>query len=119
MTETVVAIAGSRMYPKLDDVTNFVNSLPEGTIVSAGLAAGVDKAARKAANERGLPVNEAPMVALMVGGEPAHDVAVFKGATQARIFWDGKSQGTKGMIAIAQKFDIPTKVVTRDPEDAE
>jgi hypothetical protein len=44
-----VAVVGSRDYPRLDLVTEFVESLPYGTIIVTGGARGVDTAAERAA----------------------------------------------------------------------
>lgn len=51
-----VAIVGSREYPNLQQVIDFVNSLPDGTEVVSGGARGVDITAQRAAEARGLPV---------------------------------------------------------------
>lgn len=49
-----LAIVGSRKYPYLDEVTHFVNSLPPDTVIISDHAKGVDLAAEKAAEARGL-----------------------------------------------------------------
>jgi hypothetical protein len=50
-----VAIVGSRDYPDKQQVVDYVNNLPEDTIVVSGGAIGVDTWAEEAARERGLP----------------------------------------------------------------
>ena len=49
-----VAIVGSRKYPDLDAVRDYVAMLPANTIIVSGGAAGVDSAAESAAKARGL-----------------------------------------------------------------
>jgi hypothetical protein len=44
-----IAVVGSRDYPRLEHVTDFVKTLPLGTIVVTGGARGVDTAAERAA----------------------------------------------------------------------
>lgn len=51
-----VAVVGSREYPNLQQVIDFVNTLPDGTTVVSGGARGVDITAQRAAEARGLPV---------------------------------------------------------------
>lgn len=50
----VVAIVGSREFPELDRVRDFVRSLPEDACVISGGARGVDQAAEVEAQRRGL-----------------------------------------------------------------
>ena len=47
---------GSRHYPDLSRVADYVGSLPPTSSVVTGSAAGVDATAARAARERGLPV---------------------------------------------------------------
>jgi len=49
-----VAVVGSRDYPKLPKVAEFVRTLPPETIVLSGGASGVDEAAERAARAFGL-----------------------------------------------------------------
>lgn len=49
-----LAIVGSRTYPDLAQVRDFVATLPPDTVVVSGGAKGVDKAAEYAARARGL-----------------------------------------------------------------
>lgn len=57
MTERI-AIVGSRAHPNLELVRAYVRSLPAETVVISGGAKGVDTAARKAAAEVRLRVDE-------------------------------------------------------------
>lgn len=56
-----VAIVGSRDYPHLYRVVEFIWGLPEGSRVVSGGADGVDSTAAKAAKERGLEIEEIPV----------------------------------------------------------
>jgi predicted Rossmann fold nucleotide-binding protein DprA/Smf involved in DNA uptake len=51
-----VAIVGAREHPRLDLVREYVRSMPPGTVVVSGGAAGVDRVAEATAVERGLRV---------------------------------------------------------------
>ena len=51
-----IAIVGSRNYTDADGVVEYVNSLPDDTIVITGGADGVDSIAEGAARKRGLEV---------------------------------------------------------------
>lgn len=48
----IITIIGSRNFPKLEKVREFILTLPEGTIVASGGALGVDSEAEKVAKER-------------------------------------------------------------------
>lgn len=50
----VVAIIGSREYPNLYAVVEYVQSLEDGTIIISGGARGVDRTAENTARDRGL-----------------------------------------------------------------
>lgn len=54
----VLAIVGSRDYPRLDLVREFVASLKQSTVVISGGARGVDRVAADAARKRGMTVDE-------------------------------------------------------------
>lgn len=56
-----VAIVGSRNYPRLTAVTNYVRSLPRDAKVISGCAAGVDQQAARAARAFGYNVLEVPV----------------------------------------------------------
>jgi hypothetical protein len=51
-----VGIGGSREYPELQDVRDYVYQLPVGTVVVSGGARGVDRTAEETAMECGLHV---------------------------------------------------------------
>ena len=101
-----VAIVGSRNYFRLQDVDEYVATLPAGTIVISGAARGVDQRAAKAARARGLEVHEYPadwdthgkaagFIRNRVMDEQADEVAVF---------WDGESKGTRHSMNLADSM---------------
>jgi len=95
------AIVGSRRYPALDRVSEYVASLPRESTVVTGSASGVDAAATRAARERGLPV-----IRVAASFEEAQDARVAAVRNQRLIdqadvlvaFWDGASTGTRGTV---------------------
>jgi len=92
---------GSRHYPDLPRVADYVGSLSASSSVVTGSAAGVDATAARAARERGLPVR-----VLGASFEEARDADVAAERNQRLIdacdvlvaFWDGTSNGTRQTI---------------------
>ena len=119
-----VLICGSRTWDKWEPIRQYVDSLPEGTIVIQGGASGADSIARACAIQRGLgvlpfpahwrhsracysgckrpvggragPIRNAQMIAI---GRPDMVVAFVRDLTNSR--------GTKDMIAKAHAAGIP------------
>jgi predicted Rossmann fold nucleotide-binding protein DprA/Smf involved in DNA uptake len=95
------AIVGSRHYPSLSRVAEYVNGLPKGSTIVTGSASGVDAEATKAARGRELAV-----IRLAASFEEARDARAAVERNQKLIdqadvvvaFWDGASQGTRGTI---------------------
>lgn len=115
-----IAIVGSREFPYPTAVRCFVNHLPASAVVVSGGARGVDKLAETAARERGLQVDIFPVTdaewkrskragfdrnARMI---PTADVVI--------AFWDGKSNGTRDSIKLAERHNKPCRVYL--PADA-
>jgi predicted Rossmann fold nucleotide-binding protein DprA/Smf involved in DNA uptake len=96
-----VAIVGSRHYPDLPRVTDYVGSLPASWSVVTGSAAGVDATAARAARERGLPVR-----VLGASFEEVRDADAAAERNRRLVdacdvlvaFWDGASGGTRRTI---------------------
>jgi hypothetical protein len=96
-----VAIVGSRHFPEMDRVREFVEALPAGAIVLTGGASGVDATAGQAARDRGLGLIKLP---------PRFEETTDPGASARRnqelvdaadilvAFWDGSSQGTRKTV---------------------
>jgi predicted Rossmann fold nucleotide-binding protein DprA/Smf involved in DNA uptake len=96
-----VGIVGSRHFPELERVAEYVGSLPGTASLVTGSASGVDAEATRAARERGLPVR-----VLGASFEEAADAGSamernqrLVGACEVLVaFWDGSSRGTRGTV---------------------
>ena len=95
------AIVGSRHFPALARVAEYVGGLPAGSIVVTGSASGVDAEATRVARERGLSV-----IRVAASFEEARDARAAADRNQKLIdqadvivaFWDGTSTGTRGTV---------------------
>ena len=96
-----VAVVGSRHFPEMDRVRQFVEHLPAGAIVVTGGASGVDAAAGQAARDRALG-----LIKLPPRFEESTDPAASARRNQELVdsadvlvaFWDGTSQGTRRTV---------------------
>ena len=96
-----VAIVGSRHFPELERVRDFVIALPAGATVVTGGASGVDAAAGQAARERQLG-----LIKLPPRFEEASDPSASARRNQELVdaaevlvaFWDGESAGTRKTV---------------------
>ena len=100
-----VAIVGSRAYPRLDKVREYVWSLPIDTTIVSGGARGVDITAADAAHYRKMPV-----IVFLPDWDTHGKSAGFRRnkqivdeADMVVAFWDGKSKGTVHSINLAKK----------------
>lgn len=90
-----VAIVGSREYPNLDLVREFVNALPLDTVIVSGGARGVDRVAADAARARGMAVVEhLPDDEDGPGRFHVRNRKIVNDSHRVAAFWDGKSRGT-------------------------
>lgn len=107
-----IAIVGSRDYPDLKQVAEFVRSLPPGTVVVSGGAKGVDSAAATAAESCGLETDihlpdykrhgkSAPFV---------RNSRIVVTADQVVAFHYNKSSGTAHTIRLAKEAGKPVTV---------
>lgn len=97
-----IAIVGSRNYPELKDVEDYLDNLksllPCMKIITGG-ARGVDKVAEKWALGCGIqcqiirPINPNDKLSYLF-----RNVEIITKADQVVAFWDGKSRGTKFVI---------------------
>lgn len=101
-----IAIVGSRTYPNLKQVADFVADLPEGTIVISGGAIGVDRTAENAAKARGLQVISIKPSWGKYGRQAGflRNTQIVEMADEIVAFWDGESRGTKDSIDKAMKL---------------
>lgn len=92
---------GSRHFPELDRVRDFVNGLPANATIVTGGASGVDAAAGEAARERSLG-----LIKLPPRFEEASDPTASARRNQELVdsvdvlvaFWDGQSGGTRKTV---------------------
>lgn len=108
-----VAIVGSRRFPKLKMVRDYVIGLEVGTVVVTGGADGVDSCALHAANLRGFEVDVVlpDWDRLGKAAGPIRNKEIAERCDRMVAFWDGESLGTKSAIAAAQKLGKPTEVI--------
>ncbi|MDP9247084.1 MAG: SLOG family protein [Candidatus Dormibacteraeota bacterium] len=109
-----VAIVGSRHFPQLERVAEYVRSLPATVSLVTGGASGVDATATRAARERGLPVR-----VLGASFEEAADAESALERNQRLVaacdvlvaFWDGSSEGTRRTVERALDGGIEVHVL--------
>lgn len=107
-----VAIVGSREYSDINAIVEYINSLPEDTIVVTGGARGVDQIAEAAARKRGLKVaiHLADWDTFGKAAGQIRNQKVVDDCDKLVAFWDGTSPGTKGAISLASKAGKLDKV---------
>ena len=121
-------VAGSRSFNDYglmsDEITNEVEALAHLTesrlsIVSGG-ARGADALGERWAREIGVPIHRFPADWNRYGRRAGYlrNMEMAEFATDALIFWDGVSPGSRLMIAICAEFDLPHRVVKYVPETA-
>lgn len=113
-----VAIVGSRGFPKLDLVRNYVAGYedwsPQPVIVSGG-APGVDSVAEMVAKRVGLKTR----IILPnwnkygKGAGFRRNAEILANADRVVAFWDGLSKGTLHTIQLAAELGMPIKVFIR------
>lgn len=107
-----VAIVGSRDFPNLDQVQEYVRTLPAGTIVVSGGARGVDSTAEDEARRCGLTVvsirPDWERYGKRAGFLRNKDIVIF--AEKVVAFWDGKSKGTAHSIELAKDYGTVVEV---------
>lgn len=110
-----VIIAGSRSIHDYAKVCNAVqrSGFAIGRVLS-GLAGGVDMLAVHYALERGLPCDPFPAEWKKWGRSAGYrrNEQMAKHADALIAVWDGRSPGTKHMIAVAKARGIPVFVVS-------
>lgn len=121
-------VAGSRSFSDYallsDEITNQVEAmecLTRGTLsIVSGTARGADALGERWASELGVPIHRFPADWNRYGRRAGYlrNVEMAKFATDALIFWDGVSPGSKHMIDICAEFDLPHRVVKYVPEGA-
>ena len=120
-------VAGSRSFSDYDLLNREVHALVDAfafgdntlSIVS-GTARGADALGERWAREFGVPIHRFPADWSRYGRRAGYlrNMEMAEFATDALIFWDGVSRGSKHMIAICAEFDLPHRVVRYVPEGA-
>lgn len=117
----VVIVAGSRsfsdrllMYDKLD----YYLQKQDNVLIIHGGANGTDKCAVMYAKERGIKTKVFLPDWDKYGKKAGilRNIEMFKYASQFQnrgcvVFWDGKSKGTKNGIELAEKYNVPLRIV--------
>ncbi len=120
-----LAIVGSRGFRRLDLVRNYVEALPEDTVVVSGGARGVDQAAENVAYARKMKVHSVPVdrVGLPPFGTEesriefgkrayARNQKIVDYADLVVAFWDGMSRGTADTMDRARVQDKLLEVIS-------
>lgn len=116
-----VAIVGSRKFRSLHLVKEYVNNLPEDTIVVSGGAKGVDTAAKIAAEARGLP--KPKVFKPKYDKYPKHLAPLMRNSEIVEFsdrvvaFWNGYSGGTQDTLRKARKLGLPIEVIEETWEE--
>jgi|SRR5579864_2175069 len=109
-----IAVIGSRDYKHLQDVVDYIYSLPPNTTIVSGGARGVDKTAENVAIQRGLLVDiyKADWDKLGKQAGFLRNVDIVKNCEEVVAFWDGMSRGTLHTINLTKKYHVPLIVYT-------
>lgn len=107
-----IAIVGSREFPRLDLVSDYVQALPTSTVVVSGGATGVDTVAENSARKKGLEVVIFRPEWKKYGRAAGflRNYKVVEEAEKVIAFWDERSRGTQHVIAAARKKRKPLEV---------
>jgi len=107
-----VAIVGTRTYPDLEQVREYVRKLSPDDIIVSGGAKGVDETAEDEARNCGMEVISVPAEWNKYGkraGLMRNDI-ILAMADLVVAFWDGVSRGTKYTIDRAKEKNVITQV---------
>lgn len=109
-----VAVVGSREYPNLEEVEEFIGSLPPDCTIVSGGAKGVDTAAKQAAKKWDFKYVEWPAEWNKYGKQAGfyRNYQIVYNCDIVVAFWDGYSSGTKHTIDIAREQGRRCIVIT-------
>ena len=99
-----VAVVGSRDYPKLHEVKEYIATLGRGDVIITGGARGVDRMAEACAKERQLSVvvHYPDWNKYGKAAGPIRNEIIVKDCDILVAFWDGTSRGTANAIQLAK-----------------
>ncbi len=108
-----VGVVGSRSFPSLGLVREFVAALPGGLVVVSGGAAGVDSVAAAAARSRGLSVSVLPgdWGVSARGGGMIRNRRLVAGCAVVVVFLCCGSAGASSAVALCRSLGVPVFVV--------
>jgi hypothetical protein len=107
-----IAVVGSRTYPTLEDVRQFVREQPLDAVIISGGARGVDQAAVNEARRLEMPyeVYPADWNRYGRGAGMIRNQTIVDTADEIVAFWDGQSPGTRDTIRRAKAAGKPVRV---------
>lgn len=118
-----IIIAGSRDIDNYQLIVKNVELFLDGILptdieVICGEARGPDTLGRQWANERGIAVRSMPADWDGLGRSAGHirNDAMAKVATHCIVFWDGKSNGSLGMMKLAKKYKLKRRWIVMEVE---
>ena len=108
-----IAIVGSRDFPDLEVVKEYVRGLPEGTVVISGGARGVDSTAEAEARLCGLEVISFVPDWNKHGKKAGflRNVDIVEACDKLVAFWDGKSKGTQHSLTLAKTMGKEWRII--------
>lgn len=115
-----VLISGSRKYPDLELVKQFVKTLPYDTILLNGCSEGVENVARNQALFQDLIVLDYHPDNDKYGINEAWKIRnhhLVDLADEVHLFWDGKSEGTRDTIEYATQYGKLVNLIIDRGED--
>lgn len=111
-----IGIVGSREFPSLELVKNFVYALPKTVTVHSGGAKGVDSYAVEMARRRGIAFIEHKPDKKLPSPERYYkrNRQIVRNSDLVVLFWDGESGGTKYTKEFCEKTRREHIVITKD-----
>lgn len=113
-----LAIVGSRDYPRLEDVRQFVFEQERTTVIVSGGARGVDSVAVEEARRLHMPYEVYPADWNQHGRSAGfrRNQTIVDAADEVVAFWDGESRGTTDTVNRAKRANKPVRVITPTPD---